>query len=88
MLALLAALRAKVMGLMDWDPRVALFESGNPGLHSSTPLVSSVCRASRGKHPLGGNILFDDGHVAWRDFSDMQMRFSTYCPNGIVQWSF
>jgi hypothetical protein len=42
----------------------------------------------RGKRPLGGNILFDDQHVAWRDFSEMQMRFSTYCPNGIVQWSF
>jgi len=42
----------------------------------------------RGKRVLGGNILFDDQHVAWRDFSQMQIHFTTYCPNGIVQWSF
>jgi hypothetical protein len=42
----------------------------------------------RGKRPLGGNILFDDQHVGWRDFSEMQIRFTTYCPNGAVQWSF
>src|SRR5262249_45053483 len=42
----------------------------------------------RGKRPLGGNILFDDGHVDWRDFDEMEARFITYCPKGAVQWSF
>ena len=42
----------------------------------------------RGKRPLGGNILFDDQHVDWRDFSGMQIRFTTFNPPGAVQWSF
>ena len=40
-LASLAALRAKVMGTRELKPRVALAESGNPGLGCSTPPVSS-----------------------------------------------
>jgi hypothetical protein len=42
----------------------------------------------RGKRPLGGNILFEDQHVDWRDFSEMQIRFNTIGPGGTVQWSF
>jgi hypothetical protein len=41
MLASLAALRAKVMGFDGVVPGVALADSGNPGLISATPLVSS-----------------------------------------------
>jgi hypothetical protein len=48
-LAALAALRAKVMDLIEFVPRVALADSGNPGLLSSTPSVSSGCRAARGR---------------------------------------
>jgi prepilin-type processing-associated H-X9-DG protein len=29
----------------------------------------------RGKDGVGGNILFLDGHVAWRDISEMKIRF-------------
>jgi hypothetical protein len=52
-LASLAALRAKVIGCMDYLPGVALSESGNPGLISSTPLASSLCRAARGTRVRG-----------------------------------
>jgi len=38
--------------------------------------------------PLGGNILFEDQHVDWRDFKDMEVRFSTIGPGGQVRWSF
>jgi hypothetical protein len=39
----------------------------------------------RGKKPLGGNILFEDGHVGWRNFKQMQPRFQTF-PDGL--WFF
>ena len=42
----------------------------------------------RGKKPLGGNILFLEGHVQWRDFSNMKVRFNTVGPAGPVLWSF
>jgi hypothetical protein len=42
----------------------------------------------RGKRPIGGNVLFLDQHVDWRDFSQMQIRFRTIGPAGFVQWSF
>jgi hypothetical protein len=38
-LAVLAALRAKVMGGLDLKPRVGIEDSANPGLKDSTPLV-------------------------------------------------
>lgn len=31
----------------------------------------------RGNQPKGGNVLFEDMHVQWRDFSQMQLRFAT-----------
>ena len=34
-----------------------------------------------GKQPAGGNIAFEDGHSEWRNFKDMQPRFS-----GDVVW--
>lgn len=40
------------------------------------------------KSPTGGNILFLDQHVQWRDFSEMRERFSTVGPGGLVRWSF
>jgi len=37
------------------------------------------------KEPAGGNIGFVDGHVAWRPFSQMEMRWTPYfCP--IAWW--
>ena len=46
-LASLAALRARVMSWMNLEPGVALSESGNPGLISSTPSVSSLWRNAK-----------------------------------------
>lgn len=34
----------------------------------------------RGSRPMGGNVLFEDGHVEWRDFKHMRPRFSTSPP--------
>ena len=32
----------------------------------------------RGRKPLGGNMLLEDGHVDWRDFKQMQPRMATW----------
>jgi prepilin-type processing-associated H-X9-DG protein len=53
-----------------------------------TGLLVDPSNHVRGKKPLGGNILFLDGHVQWRDFSKMQVRFNTVGPSGPVLWSF
>lgn len=42
----------------------------------------------RDKKPRGGNVLFLDGHVDWRDFGKMENRFSTIGPAGVVYWSY
>jgi hypothetical protein len=42
----------------------------------------------RDKTPLGGNVLFEDQHVGWRDFADTEERFRTIGPGGQVHWSF
>jgi hypothetical protein len=34
----------------------------------------------RGKRPLGGNVLLEDGHVEWRDFKQLQPRIQTWPP--------
>jgi len=34
----------------------------------------------RGTRPLGGNILFEDGHVDWREFKQMRPRIQTWPP--------
>jgi hypothetical protein len=39
----------------------------------------------RGKKPLGGNVLLEDGHVEWRDFKQMQLRIQTWPP---ASWYF
>jgi type II secretory pathway pseudopilin PulG len=39
----------------------------------------------RGSRPQGGNILFEDQHVDWRNFKQMHPRFSTH-PSGL--WYF
>lgn len=44
--------------------------------------VHSTPHMNRSK-PAGGNILFLDGHVAWRDFREMQVRLDSW---GVFQW--
>ncbi len=34
----------------------------------------------RGPTPLGGNVVYMDGHVAWRPFSDMSVQSGSYDP--------
>jgi len=34
----------------------------------------------RGPTPLGGNVVYMDGHVAWRPFSDMRLQTGSYDP--------
>lgn len=38
--------------------------------------------------PLGGNVLCQDEHVEWRNFSSMQFRFRTFGPGGAIDWSY
>lgn len=40
------------------------------------------------RQPLGGNVLCLDQHVEWRDFSRMQVRFHTFGPGGVIDWSY
>lgn len=42
----------------------------------------------RNKRPLGGNILFVDQHVDWRDFGEMQVRTTTGGSTGPIDWYF
>ena len=44
--------------------------------------IHSTAHVRRNK-PVGGNILFLDGHVAWRDFGEMK----AWCDSGgVLQW--
>jgi prepilin-type processing-associated H-X9-DG protein/prepilin-type N-terminal cleavage/methylation domain-containing protein len=43
----------------------------NGGFINITGAFNHTSSHVRGNQPLGGNILFLDGHVAWRPFSDM-----------------
>jgi hypothetical protein len=40
------------------------------------------------RQPLGGNVLCLDQHVEWRGFSRMQVRFHTFGPGGVIDWSY
>lgn len=40
-----------------------------------------------GTHPLGGNVLFMDGHVAWRDFAEMDdAKVEPAAPHPMFWW--
>ncbi|HEX9045679.1 MAG TPA: hypothetical protein VF988_01520 [Verrucomicrobiae bacterium] len=39
-------------------------------------------------NPLGGNVLCADAHVEWRDFKHMGIRFRTFGPGGVIDWSY
>lgn len=42
---------------------------------------------TKGRNPIGGNMLFMDGHVAWRAFSDMKARaLSVGANNSTLSW--
>jgi prepilin-type N-terminal cleavage/methylation domain-containing protein/prepilin-type processing-associated H-X9-DG protein len=63
--------------------------SNNPSTDASYnnfTVVTQVAGAAPTNHldnaltPLGGNVLYLDGHVAWRPFSDMQVRTGQFAP--------
>ena len=57
---------------------------GNPGQGASDSSSHLVNDAK----PAGGNIGFADGHVEWRPFSEMKVRYITYGnnPGGCPRW--
>jgi|SRR5579859_5356174 len=42
--------------------------------HIQGKWIDRSSHLDRQGHPLGGNLLFEDGHVQWRDFSEMRHR--------------
>jgi prepilin-type N-terminal cleavage/methylation domain-containing protein/prepilin-type processing-associated H-X9-DG protein len=57
------------------DPATASFVEVRGGLYSRWQLFDRTNHISRGEKPEGGNITFVDGHLEWRRFSEMQMRY-------------
>ena len=45
--------------------------------------IHSTAHVKRDGRPAGGNILFLDGHVAWRDFGEMRQRAAS---GNVLQW--
>jgi len=59
------------------DPEIASFTEVYGGLYSRYQLFDRTNHLISGEKPAGGNILFVDGHLEWRPFTEMQIRFST-----------
>jgi prepilin-type N-terminal cleavage/methylation domain-containing protein/prepilin-type processing-associated H-X9-DG protein len=57
------------------DPATASFVEVRGGLYGRWQLFDRTNHISRGKNPDGGNIMFLDGHLEWRRFSDMEDRY-------------
>jgi prepilin-type N-terminal cleavage/methylation domain-containing protein/prepilin-type processing-associated H-X9-DG protein len=58
------------------DPNTASFTEVPGGLWSRWNLYDRTNHLSRGEKPAGSNILFVDGHLDWRRFNQMDMRYS------------
>lgn len=63
------------------------------GVNFDLSIVSAATRSGtygsshmQGQRPAGGNILFLDGHVAWRPFDQMQVRYQD--AGGRAHWWF
>ena len=68
-----------------------MFDATASAAGDFTQIVGALSDRSnhvRGKRPLGGNILFLDQHVAWRDFNEMQRRLGSPGTAGTVSWYF
>ena len=55
------------------------------GLYSSYGLYDRTNHLRKGK-PEGGNILFLDGHQDWRNFTEMEMRFTPAASTPPYHW--
>jgi len=49
------------------------------GLYEGPYTFASRFEEGKGSNPEGGNIVFLDGHQEWRNFTEMEMR---YTPGG------
>jgi prepilin-type N-terminal cleavage/methylation domain-containing protein len=58
------------------DPQVASFVEVRGGLYARWQRFDRTNHISRGEKPEGGNRVFVDGHMEWRRFSDMVMRYA------------
>jgi prepilin-type N-terminal cleavage/methylation domain-containing protein/prepilin-type processing-associated H-X9-DG protein len=59
------------------------FKDGVTAGNQSMISTNHFFGGARGNKPEGGNILYLDGHVAWRNFADMKLRRNN---GGVEQW--
>jgi len=57
------------------DPNTASFTEVAGGLYAQWRLYDRTNHIGRTDRPEGANILFVDGHLEWRKFRDMQVRY-------------
>ena len=68
-----------VVGAMISDGQkrdTASFTEVNGGMLEMWDIYDRTNHLKKGR-PIGGNILFLDGHVTWRDFEQMQVRWTS-----------
>ena len=58
------------------DPEAASFTEVRGGSWSRWQMFDRTNHMGRGGKPVGANVLFVDGHLEWRRFDDMVVRFS------------
>lgn len=58
------------------DPATASFVEVAGGLYSRHQIYDRTNHVRRGGHPDGANVIFLDAHQEWRNFTDMQHRYS------------
>jgi len=68
------------------DPYEADFTKATGGCWSRWRIWDRTNHLTKGSRPTGGNILFVDGHVEWRKFSDMKHRWFTHNNNPCFWW--
>lgn len=59
----------------DEDPETASFTDNIGGLYARWRIFDRTNHLSRGEKPMGANVVFVDGHLEWRPFSEMQVRW-------------
>jgi len=63
------------------DPKTASFTEVQGGSWGRYRLYDRTNHLRQGERPAGGNMMFVDGHLEWRRFSEMDIRFT-----GPVHW--
>lgn len=57
------------------NTRDANFAEIKGGLFTKYGVYDSSCHVDRNQKPLGGNVVYGDGHVEWKQFSDMEVLY-------------